>query len=193
MLKEILQNKQIILGSQSPRRKELLSDLDISFQTKTREVDEIYPEGLAATEIPVYLSELKAAAFENELQENEILITSDTVVSFNNTILNKPKDAKEAFQMLRMLSGNKNEVITGVCLLSTEKKSSFYVRTAVYFKELTDDEINYYIDRYKPFDKAGSYGIQEWIGKIAIHRIEGCYFNVMGLPLQALYKELSHF
>lgn len=193
MLKETLKDKHIILGSQSPRRKSLLSDLDISFETRSKNVDESFPDHLSDTEVPIYLSKKKADAFEAELNENDILITSDTVVSLKGRILNKPQNREQAYQMLRSLSGKKNDVITGVCLKCIKKEMTFSVRTSVYFKELTDDEIYYYIDQYKPFDKAGAYGIQEWIGKIAIYRIEGCYFNVMGLPLQELYKALSSF
>ena len=193
MLKEILKDKQIILGSQSPRRKALLSDLDIEFETRTKNVEESFPLELSDEEVPVFLSKKKAAAFANELLPNDILITSDTVVSLEGKIINKPQDRDEAYQMLRSFSNKKNDVITGVCLKSIEKEQAFFVKTAVYFKALSDQEIYYYIDHYQPYDKAGAYGIQEWIGKIAIHRIEGCYFNVMGLPLQALYKVLKHF
>lgn len=193
MLKEILKDKKIILGSQSPRRKALLSDLDIDFETRTKNIEESFPNDLSDEEVPVYLSKKKAAAFVDELNTNDILITSDTVVSLEGKILNKPKNREDAYRMLRSLSNKKNDVITGVCIKSIEKEYSFYVKTSVYFKALSDEEIYYYIDHYKPYDKAGAYGIQEWIGKIAIHSIEGCYFNVMGLPLQALYKALRSF
>ena len=191
MLQEKLKNKNIILGSKSPRRQNLLSRLDIEFSIQTQDVDEDFSDDLIREEIPVYLAELKASEFN--LSENDILITSDTTVFLNGNIMNKPQDRNESFEMISNLSGNQHTVITGVCLSSKNKRKTFFVETEVYFNDLTKEEINYYIDKYQPFDKAGSYGIQEWIGYIGIKKIEGCFFNVMGLPLQELYKELLFF
>ena len=191
MLQEKLKNKNIILGSKSPRRQNLLSRLDIEFSIQTQDVDEDFSDDLIREEIPVYLAELKASEFN--LSENDILITSDTTVFLNGNIMNKPQDRNESFEMISNLSGNQHTVITGVCLSSKNKRKTFFVETEVYFNDLTKEEINYYIDKYQPFDKAGSYGIQEWIGYIGIKKIEGCFFNVMGLPLQELYKELLLF
>ena len=191
MLQEKLKDKNIILGSKSPRRQNLLGGLDIEFSIQTQDVDEDFSDDLIREEIPVYLAELKASEFN--LSENDILITSDTTVFLNGNIMNKPQDRNESFEMISNLSGNQHTVITGVCLSSKNKRKTFFVETEVYFNDLTKEEINYYIDKYQPFDKAGSYGIQEWIGYIGIKKIEGCFFNVMGLPLQELYKELLFF
>ena len=191
MLQEKLKDKNIILGSKSPRRQNLLGGLDIEFSIQTQDVDEDFSEDLIREEIPVYLAELKASEFN--LTEKDILITSDTTVFLNGNLMNKPQDRNESFQMISNLSGNQHTVITGVCLTSKNKKKSFFVETEVHFNKLTVEEINYYIDKYQPFDKAGSYGIQEWIGYIGIKKIDGCFFNVMGLPLNKLYQELLTF
>jgi len=193
MLSELLQRKNIILGSKSPRRKELLAGLDITFETRTKEVEETFPNTIEQHKVAEYLAEKKGAAFTTELTENDIVITSDTIVLCNGEILGKPKDEKNAFQMLTKLSGKSHQVITGVCIKSTEKTITFSDITKVWFKPLTSEEINYYIKKYKPFDKAGSYGIQEWIGYIGIKKIEGTYFNVMGLPVNLLYEKLQDF
>ena len=185
--------KKIILGSKSPRRRELLKGLGVEFDTRTKEVEEIFPPALYKEEIPVYLSQLKAKAFKEELQKDELIITSDTIVWNENKQLGKPKDRAEAIEMLQCLSGKNHEVITAVTLLTIEKTHSFYETTKVFFKELTLAEIEYYVDNYQPYDKAGSYGIQEWIGFIGIPKIEGDYFNVVGLPLFRLNKELEQF
>lgn len=185
--------KNIILASKSPRRQNLLKDLGFQFEIKTKEVEEVYPLHLKREEVALYLSELKAAAFTNELDTNDLLITSDTIVCLNDEIIGKPKDRADAIAMLNKLSGNKHEVITAVTLSSHDKQQSFYEVTEVYFTTLSKEEIVYYIDHYQPFDKAGSYGIQEWIGYIGIEKINGSYFNVMGLPVQRLYKELLVF
>ena len=182
-----------ILASQSPRRQQLLRSLGIDFEVRTKEVDETYPEGLSIEEIPVFLARKKAAPFNNNLQENELLITADTIVSYKDKVLGKPQDTKEARQMLLMLSDNEHQVISGVCLTSIKKQIAFYAISSVRFKQLTESEIEYYITHFKPFDKAGGYGIQEWIGTIGITHIEGSFYNVMGLPVQKLYEEIQKF
>lgn len=193
MLSELLQNKQIILASKSPRRKELLAGLDIDFETRIKDVDESYAEDLAVDEVAGFLANKKAKAFESTLKKDEIIITSDTVVICNGEILEKPKSKIQAFDMLSKLSGQSHQVMTGVCLMSTDKTELFSETTKVWFKSLSCEEMNYYIKKYEPFDKAGSYGIQEWIGYIGIDKIEGTYFNVMGLPVNQLYKKLKDF
>ena len=193
MLSELLKNKQIILASKSPRRKELLAGLDIDFKTRIKEVDESYSADLPIHEVAEFLAGKKAKAFESSLQKNEIIITSDTVVICDGEILEKPKTKIQAFDMLSKLSGKSHQVMTGVCLMSTNRIEHFSETTKVWFKELTCDEMSYYIKKYEPFDKAGSYGIQEWIGYIGIDKIEGTYFNVMGLPVNLLYKKLKEF
>jgi septum formation protein len=191
---EELGKYQIILGSQSPRRQYLLKELGIKFDVKLKQmVEEVYPEDLTMEEIPLYLARIKAEAFDDELNENIIVITADTVVWKDGQVLQKPKDEKEAFDILKSLSGSVHQVYTGVCIRSVNQKSSFSSRTDVYFKDLTDKEIWYYIDKYEPFDKAGSYGIQEWLGYIGVEKIDGSFFNVMGLPVQKLYVELKKF
>jgi septum formation protein len=186
-----LEKYRIVLASKSPRRQQLLADLDIDFVTEIHEVDEVFPEGLPMVEIPQYLARLKAEPFVKTLRENDLVITSDTIVYVGGEVLNKPADYDEAVEMLRKLSGRKHEVVTGVCLTSKTKQVSFAAVTDVFFKPLSKEEIDHYITHYKPYDKAGAYGIQEWIGYIGIERIEGSYFNVMGLPVQQLYEELS--
>jgi septum formation protein len=190
MVLENLKNYRIVLASKSPRRQQLLADLDIDFVTEIHEVNEVFPEGLPMEEIPQYLARLKAEPFVETLKENELVITSDTIVYVDDEVLGKPADYEEAVEMLQKLSGRRHEVVTGVCLTSTTKQVSFASVTDVFFKSLSRDEIDYYITHYKPYDKAGAYGIQEWIGYIGIERIEGSYFNVMGLPVQHLYEEL---
>ncbi|MDA3930462.1 MAG: Maf family nucleotide pyrophosphatase [Prolixibacteraceae bacterium] len=190
---ENLKQYNIILGSKSPRRKQLLAELGIDFEVRSLEVDEVYPHDLSINLIPEYLAELKAAPFKTILSENDLLITSDTIVCLNNEVLGKPEDYKHAVEMLQKLSGKVHQVATGVCVLSSKKKVLFTSETNVRFKELSLEEIDYYISNYKPFDKAGAYGIQEWIGHIGVEQIEGSYFNVMGLPIQRLYEELSKF
>lgn len=191
MLSTKLSKYNIILASKSPRRHELIKSLDISFTIKTKEVEEIYPENLKHSKITDYLAELKATPFTSELNENDLLITSDTIVWLNNKALGKPKDYHEAFNMLKELSNATHEVITSISLTSKNFQKTFNDVTTVTFKKLSDEEIDYYINTYKPFDKAGAYGIQEWIGKIGITKMNGSYFNVMGFPVHKLYKELS--
>ncbi len=182
-----------ILASKSPRRQQLLESLGLTFSIRLKEVEEVFPEGLKKEEVPVFLSELKAQPFIAELKDNEVVITADTVVCLENKILGKPNDFDEAFSMLTSLSGKEHQVITGVCLTAKNKSTTFYSLTNVMFKELTSQEIEYYITEYKPFDKAGGYGIQEWIGTIGITHIEGSFYNVMGLPIQKLYEEIRKF
>lgn len=188
-----LSNKNIILASKSPRRQQLLKGLDIEFEIRTKEIDEIYPDDMPNEEVPQYLSKLKASAFKDELNENDILITSDTVVILGDAILEKPKDRSEAISMISRLAGNTHTVVTGVCITSKSKQESFSDHTKVTFKALTQEEVEYYIDNYQPFDKAGSYGCQEWLGYIAIDRLEGSFYSVMGLPLHQLYSFLKKF
>ena len=189
MLKQKLNNYNVILASGSPRRQQFFRDLDIDFSIQLKEIEEIYPENLKGVAITDYLSNLKSEAFST-LNDNDLLITSDTIVWLEGKALGKPKDAKDAFTMLKAMSGKKHEVITSVCLKSNSFQKIINDITIVTFKELSDDEIYYYINNYKPFDKAGAYGIQEWIGFIGIDKIEGSYFNVVGLPVHKLYKEL---
>ncbi len=191
MLKEKLKDHHLILASASPRRQQFLKDLGLPFEIRLHPVEEIYPENLKPTEIAEYLAKLKANAF-SDLKSNEILITGDTVVSFENQILGKPKTEAEAFRMLRMLSGKKHEVISSICLKSVEKIEIAHAITRVYFKNISEEEIAFYIKNFKPFDKAGAYGVQEWIGQIGIIKIEGSYFNVMGMPTHLLYKMLEN-
>jgi septum formation protein len=184
---------EIILASKSPRRQQLLSDLGLKFSVQSMDIPEVFPEGLKMTEVPVYLAELKAEAFRPLLKNNQLVITADTIVWLDGQVLNKPADYADGVRMLKDLSGKKHQVITGVCLLSNKKKVSFFALTDVWFKELSDDEIHYYLEHYQPYDKAGAYGIQEWIGYIGIDRIEGSFFNVMGLPVQSVYEHLITF
>ena len=183
----------LILASGSPRRHFLLKELGLKFEIRTKETDESFPTELKAEQIALFLAEKKANAFSSEQKKKELVITADTIVWINGQVLNKPVDHADAFRMLKMLSGKMHEVFTGVCLLTTEKKKSFFSATKVYFRELSDEEIDFYISTYKPYDKAGAYGAQEWIGYVGVEKIEGSYFNVMGLPLRELYDELSAF
>ena len=180
---------KIILASASPRRKELLAGLDLNFEVKViKGISESYPEDLRAEEVPQYISREKAAAYQ--VAENELLLTADTVVVVNNTILGKPHDAADARRMLRLISGRTHQVVTGVTLTTAKAQKTFGVTTDVTFRQLTDDEIDYYITHYRPFDKAGAYGIQEWIGYVGVTSIHGSYYNVMGLPVQRIYQEI---
>ncbi|MCR4765203.1 MAG: Maf-like protein [Bacteroidaceae bacterium] len=184
----------IILASNSPRRRELLSGLGMDYEVRTLpDIDESYPADLQGGDIPLYISKEKADAYKSLLKPGELIITADTIVWLNGEVLGKPHDREEAIAMLHKLSGCMHEVFTGVTLTTTEKQHSFYAETKVFFAQLTNEEIVHYVDKYQPFDKAGSYGVQEWIGYIGVERIEGSYFNVMGLPVQRLYKELSRF
>ena len=193
MLNKKLHDRRIILASGSPRRQRFLKDLELDFTINTKDVEEIYPKYLHGSEITSYLSELKAAAFEGELKPNDLLITADTIVRFRGKVLGKPKDKNEAKEMLNELSGQVHEVITSVSLTSLDKQRTFSDTTLVEFKELSEEEIDYYLEMYKPYDKAGAYGIQEWLGYIAVERLEGSYFNVMGFPVHKFYKEIRDF
>ncbi len=194
MLLTTIKNYDVILASGSPRRRQLLAEMDIPFRVHTVPVKETFPEELDPEEAAAFLCRLKSRAFpDNELKENTLLITADTLVTLNNNILGKPSDEKEAAEILRLLSGNKHQVITGVCLRLGKRMKVFTSSTTVFFKSLSEEEIDYYVKQYKPLDKAGAYGIQEWIGHAAITKIEGPYFNVMGLPTQRLYEELTAF
>ena len=193
MLNNILQHKNIILASGSPRRQQFFKEMDLTFTIRLKEVEEIYPDHLKAEEITNFLAELKANAFENELNENDILITSDTIVWLNEKALGKPKDYDDAFKMLQALANQTHQVITSVCMKTLAKTETFHCVTKVTFGRLSEEHIRYYLDRYKPFDKAGSYGIQDWIGLIGIAKIEGSYTNVVGLPTEMLFQKLMHY
>jgi septum formation protein len=191
MLKNKLQKYKLILASGSPRRQQFFKDLDLDFEIRLKEIEEVYPPELKAAAITDYLAELKASAFEGELQPNEILITSDTIVWHNNKALGKPKDAADAFSILKSLSNATHDVITSVCFKTTSETTVLNELTKVTFNELSDEAISYYIENYKPFDKAGAYGIQEWIGFIGVSKIEGSYANVMGMPTDKVYQYLN--
>ena len=185
---------RIILASKSPRRQELLKGIGLPFAVLTKDVDESFSSEMPVYDVAPYLSYKKAKAFEeNELPENYMVITADTVVIVGDTILGKPKDAEEARNMLRLISGKKHSVVTGVTVHTKEKTKTFSVTSKVSFDVLDENEIDYYVNNYKPFDKAGSYGVQEWIGYIGVNCVEGSYFNVMGLPTQKLYQMLKLF
>jgi len=184
----------IILASHSPRRKELLAGLGIPFEVRViQDIDEHVPANLPASEAALYIAKRKAEAYQGQIADDELIITADTVVIVGDEILGKPADEADALRMLRMLSGRTHQVTTGVCLMTTKMQRSFDVTTDVTFKSLTDEEIMYYVRRYKPFDKAGAYGIQEWIGYIGVTGLHGSYYNVMGLPVQRIYTELQAF
>lgn len=193
MLKNRLKSKNLILASGSPRRQELLKTLGVPFEIRIKEIDEVYPKHLKKSEISDYLAQLKSNAFVEELHPKDLLITSDTIVWYHNMALGKPKSKDEAFQMLQKLSGKTHEVITSVCLKSLQKEDIFNYITKVTFKELSTEEIQFYIDNYNPMDKAGAYGIQDWIGQIGVTKIEGSYFNVMGFPIHKIYSQLLKF
>jgi len=188
-----LKNYKIILASGSPRRQQFLKDLDLDFEIRLKEIEEVYPDDLKGVAITNYLAELKAKAFEGEIKSNEILITSDTIVWLNEKALGKPKDYDDALQILKSLSNQTHEVITSVCFKTDQKTDTLFDITKVTFGILTDDQIRYYLDNYKPFDKAGAYGIQEWIGLVGISKIEGSYTNVVGLPTNLVYFYLNQF
>lgn len=181
----------ILLASQSPRRQELLTKLDASFEIVKVEVEEVYPPALKKEEVALYLCKLKADAFAGYIPESSVLVTADTIVCVDDFILGKPAAAADAMRMLRILSGRKHDVITAVCIRTEKIEKAFYVTSSVYFKPLSEEDITYYVNKYKPFDKAGAYGVQEWIGLVGIERIEGSYFNVMGLPVKELYEEIK--
>jgi septum formation protein len=185
---------KIYLCSNSPRRRELLTQLQVPFEVMTsKDVDEVYPDNLSVEKIPEYLANLKANAYVEDIETDTLLITADTVVISDGIILGKPKDSDDAKVMLRALSGKTHKVITGVAIVTKEKRVSFSVATDVTFAEITDEEIAYYVEKFRPMDKAGAYGIQEWIGCVAVEGIYGSFYNVMGLPVQRLYRELKQF
>jgi septum formation protein len=184
----------VVLASGSPRRQALLNDLGITFRVEQRPVDEHFPPGMDQNEIAIYLSRLKADAFDGDFfAADTMLITADTIVCLQGDVLGKPADRQEACDMLRRLSGKKHQVVTGMLIRTPDMEVNFSVTTDVYFKELDDDEIEYYVDTFRPYDKAGAYGIQEWIGFAGIEKIEGSFYNVMGLPVHRLYEELRKF
>ena len=188
-----LAGKKLILASKSPRRQQLLKDMGFEFEVRTKEVEEIFPDTLPPSQVATFLAELKASAFKEELQADELCITSDTVVLKDGRIYGKAKDTEEATEMIQSLSGTKHQVITGVCITSKDKSVSFSDTTEVFLRTLSEEEIQYYIKNFKPFDKAGAYGIQEWIGMVGIEKIEGSYFNVVGLPTEKLFHHLQQF
>jgi septum formation protein len=188
-----LRDRQFILASKSPRRKALLEELGLKFETRTKDIDEKFPPALQREEIPRYLSRLKASAFKDELSDREILITSDTIVWFENKVLEKPSDRNEAIDMISTLSGSVHEVVSAITVSDPNKSETAHSITRVSFIELSKKEIEFYVDHYKPYDKAGAYGIQEWIGLIGVDRIEGSYFNVVGLPVHELYRLLKNW
>ena len=189
MLREKLSNYNLILASGSPRRQHLFKELDIPFTIDIREVEEVYPKHLKGAQITDYLADLKSKSFKN-LQANDLLITSDTIVWFEEKAIGKPKNKKDAFDMLKKMSGKEHDVFTSVSIKGKSRQKIFNGKSMVLFQEFTNEEINYYIDKCSPYDKAGSYGIQDWIGLIGVKKITGSYFNVMGLPVHKLYKEL---
>ena len=191
MLREKLKNYNVILASGSPRRQQFFKELDLEFKIQIKEIEEKFPKHLKGAEITDFLANLKSQAFTN-LTEKDLLITSDTIVWLENKALGKPKNKQEAYTMLKELSGKKHEVITSISIRNNNFQKIINDTTVVYFKEISDKEITYYMNNYNPFDKAGAYGIQEWIGFIAIDKMEGSYFNVVGLPVHKLFKELMN-
>ncbi|HBT84981.1 MAG: Maf-like protein [Fermentimonas sp.] len=185
---------KIILASNSPRRKELLAGIDVDYELKMLpDIDESFPETMQVDEVAEYLAKKKATAYLPELNDDELLITADTIVLLDDMVIGKPADEDDAIRMLKLLSGRTHRVITGVCMTSKKREVSFSDTAYVTFGSLSDEEIRYYVSKYKPYDKAGSYGVQEWIGYVAVERIEGSYFNVMGFPIFKVYKELKQF
>ena len=189
---ENIQHYKIVLASNSPRRRELLSGLNLEYTVRVLpDIDESYPDTLKGEEIPMYISREKAKAYRNSMAEDELIITADTVVCINEKVLGKPRTQEEAKEILRELSGKTHQVITGVCLMTCGLQRTFSATTQVAFDVLTEDEIEFYVEKFRPLDKAGAYGVQEWIGFVGVSRLEGSYFNVMGLPVQRLYQELK--
>ncbi len=192
MVLENLKDYRVILASNSPRRQELMQGLGLSFEVKTlSDIDESYPADLAAVKVAGFIAQRKADAYASIVQEKELIITADTVVVLGKRVLGKPQDRGEAIAMLRALSGQVHQVVTGVCLLTQAGRKVFDALTQVRFAPLSEEEISYYVDNFQPYDKAGAYGVQEWIGYIGVEEIQGSYYNVMGLPIQKLYRELQ--
>ena len=190
----VAENYKIILASNSPRRKELLAGIDVDFEVRViQDIDESYPADIPTKDTAEYISRKKAAVYQTRMADDELIITADTIVVLDSEVMGKPHDEADASRMLHELSGRTHQVITGVTLTTTTRQQSFSVETDVTFKKLSDEEINYYVQRYKPFDKAGAYGIQEWIGHIGVTGLQGSYFNVMGLPVQRIYEALRQF
>ncbi len=190
----VAKDYKIILASNSPRRKELLAGIDVQFEVRViQDIDESYPSDLPTKDIAEYISHKKAAVYQQQMAPDELIITADTIVVLGNEVMGKPHDEADARRMLGELSGRTHQVITGVTLTTIQKQVSFSVETDVTFKQLSDSEIDYYVSHYKPFDKAGAYGIQEWIGHIGVTALQGSYFNVMGLPVQRIYEALRQF
>lgn len=191
---ENLNKYEIVLASNSPRRKELLQRMGVNFKVRTLfGIDESYPDSLRGEDIVCYISRNKAKAYQSSMAPNELLITADTIVYVDGEVMGKPKNAEQAKEMLHKLSGKTHQVITGVTIVTAKRKENFGVTSQVKFTNITDEEINFYVDNYLPFDKAGAYGIQEWIGIVAVEEIKGSYFNVVGLPVQRLYQKLKTF
>lgn len=186
-----LDKYHIILGSQSPRRKELLAGLNLNFEVQVIDVEETYPKQMVGVDIPMFLAEKKANAYRTHMDNQTLLITADTIVWHEGKVFGKPADKAEAVRMLKAISGKTHQVITGVCISTLNHRKTFHVISEVRFARLTQDEIEYYLSNYKPYDKAGSYGVQEWIGFVGVEHIDGSYYNVMGLPVQRLYAELK--
>lgn len=193
LLTEKLKNYNVVLVSASPRRRELLKGLEFDFSCKSVDIDESYPPNLEGAQIPLYIADKKADAFLPMMGDKDLVITADTVVIAEDLVLGKPHDINEAKKMLEMLSGKTHKVITGICLMTKNKRRSFHSMSEVTFTELSDEEINHYLNIYKPFDKAGAYGVQEWIGFIGIEKLVGSFYNVMGLPVHRLYREMNAF
>jgi len=193
MLTDKLKNYKLLLGSKSPRRQQFFEDLGIKFTSVSIDIEEEYPKYLHGNEITSYLAKLKADAYENELENNEFLITADTIVRASGKVLGKPKDVDDAKNMLTFLSERQHEVITSICIKTKGTSKVISDTTIVHFKKLTEEEIDFYIENYKPFDKAGAYGIQEWLGYIAVEKIEGSFYTVMGFPVHKFYKEMMEF
>ena len=186
-----LEKYKVILASGSPRRRELMAGLGVNYEVRILpDVDESYPDTLQGEEIPLYIAKEKADAYISMMQPDELIITADTIVWLDGKVLGKPRDREDALQMLRTMSGRTHKVFTGVCITTTDWQRSFTAQTEVRFASLSEDEIIYYVDNFKPMDKAGAYGVQEWIGFIGVENISGSYYNIMGLPVQKLYREL---
>jgi septum formation protein len=192
-LNEKFQGTRIILGTASPRREQLFKELGVAYEVMVKDVEEDFPTHFRREDIAMFIARKKALAFKPDVANGGIVITADTIVAVDEIILGKPKDLKDADRMLRLQSGRKHQVITGVCIMSSKKSESFFVKTDVAFKQLRDSEIAYYLEKYNPIDKAGAYGIQEWIGMIGIEYIQGSYYNVMGLPTKELYEYMLRF
>jgi septum formation protein len=188
-----IKNKRLILASQSPRRYELMNGLGLPFTVKSKKVPEDFPKEMEVTYVARFLAEKKAMAFQKGLKSQDLVITADTVVIINGKILNKPKDKEEAIQMLQQLSGNSHQVITGVCMMDTHQMVTFDDLTEVHFNNLEEWEITQYIEKFKPYDKAGAYGVQEWLGYVAVYKMVGSFYNVMGLPVHKIYEELKNW